>query len=65
MLSVLIVTLVKFLLITCVSARTSYPWYYDIRGNEWQVTFRKFLLEMNLVRGRRKWVFQTLAIDRD
>ena len=38
----------------CVSAHTSYPWYYDIRGNEWQVAFKKLLLEKNLVRERRK-----------
>ena len=50
-----------------VSAHTSYPWYYDIRGNEWQVAFIKFLLEMNLVRKEKmmKWVFQTIAKDCD
>ena len=34
---------------------TSYSWYYDILGNEQQVSFKKFLLEMNLVHGKRKW----------
>ena len=56
-----------FAIDTCVSAQTLYPWYYDIRGNEWQVAFKKFLLEINLVRKEKmiKWVFQAIEKDRD